>query len=346
MSEERAELRGIAQALGAYLLQHREAGTTGFPRGPSKPAGAEATAASANECPVTVDAVDAERSHAAASNRNAAAQAPAPELEMYSVTLPPPQPRLETRQAKPATVDRSAEQAREDMPPFIPPDEPLPRHLPAGGNRAPAASAPKPPQVEQSIAIARLPLLAQEVASCTRCAFANSRSQTVFARGNPQARLVFVGEAPSAEEDAQGMPFVGASGQLLDKMIGAMGLDPARDVYVCGTLKCTTPENRRPTPEETKACSPYLAEQLAAVRPHVIVALGVAAASALLGSAGSIAKLRGQWKLYHGETLVMPTYHPAELLRASPMQAEAKKLTWQDLQAVMRELGLTNKPNF
>jgi DNA polymerase len=133
---------------------------------------------------------------------------------------------------------------------------------------------------------------------------------------------------------------VGRAGQLLDKMIGAMGLDPAQDVYVCNILKCRPPGNRRPEADETDKCIPYLHEQLAIVKPKVIVAMGNSAVQALLGTKLGITKVRGQWKLYKGETLVMPTYHPSYLLRPSPQQVEAKKQAWEDLQAVMKELGL------
>jgi uracil-DNA glycosylase family 4 len=186
----------------------------------------------------------------------------------------------------------------------------------------------------------RLPALAQEVASCTRCALAPTRTQTVFARGNPDSALCFVGEAPGAEEDAQGLPFVGRAGQLLDRMIAAMGLTPERDVYVCNILKCRPPGNRRPEPEETAACIPYLHEQLELVNPRVIVALGNTAVAALLDTKLGITRVRGQWKLYRGQKLVMPTYHPSYLLRPGPAQVEAKRQAWEDLQLVMKELGL------
>jgi DNA polymerase len=185
----------------------------------------------------------------------------------------------------------------------------------------------------------RLPALAREVAGCQRCGLAATRTQTVFARGNPDAQLCFVGEAPGADEDAQGLPFVGRAGQLLDRMIAAMGLSPETDVYVCNILKCRPPENRRPEPGEMAACFPYLHEQLALVRPRAIVALGNTAVGALLETRLGITKVRGQWKLYRG-ILVMPTYHPSYLLRPSPQQIEAKRQAWEDLQLVMKELGL------
>jgi uracil-DNA glycosylase len=216
---------------------------------------------------------------------------------------------------------------------------------------APAIAAPVP--VQPSVTPARtpelspaegrqvrLPQLAVEVAGCTRCGLAATRTQTVFARGNPEAQICFVGEAPGADEDAQGLPFVGRAGQLLDRMIGAMGLSPERDVYICNILKCRPPGNRRPEPEEMATCIPYLHEQLAIVRPRVIVALGNTAVASLLDTKLGITKLRGQFKLYRGQTLVMPTYHPSYLLRPSPQQTEAKRQAWQDLQLVMKELGI------
>jgi uracil-DNA glycosylase len=202
---------------------------------------------------------------------------------------------------------------------------------------SPVAAAPP------TSARVRLPELAQEVAGCTRCGLATDRKQAVFARGSAEARLCFVGEAPGAEEDEQGLPFVGRAGQLLDRMIGAMGLSPENDVYVCNIVKCRPPGNRRPEPEEIAACIPYLHEQLSLVQPRVIVALGNTAVGALLDTKIGITKLRGQWKLYRGQILVMPTYHPSYLLRPSPQQTEAKRQTWQDLQLVMKELGLPDR---
>jgi DNA polymerase len=133
---------------------------------------------------------------------------------------------------------------------------------------------------------------------------------------------------------------VGRAGQLLDKMIGAMGLVPERDVYVCNIIKCRPPGNRRPEPDEIATCIPYLHEQLALIRPKVIVALGNTAVGALLGTKMGITKIRGEWKLYKGTTLVMPTYHPSYLIRPSAQQAEAKRQAWEDLQKVMEELQI------
>jgi uracil-DNA glycosylase len=212
------------------------------------------------------------------------------------------------------------------------------RALPHAAPIAPAVRALETaPAVDRRV---RLPQLEAEVSICTRCALASSRTQTVFARGSPDASLCFVGEAPGADEDAQGLPFVGRAGQLLDRMIAAMGLSPERDVYVCNIIKCRPPGNRRPEPIEIETCIPYLHEQLALMQPRVIVALGNTAVAALLETKVGITKLRGEWKLYRGRTLVMPTYHPSYLLRPSPQQIEAKRQAWQDLQLVMKELGL------
>jgi uracil-DNA glycosylase family 4 len=186
-----------------------------------------------------------------------------------------------------------------------------------------------------------LDVLEREVAACTRCELSRTRKKTVFARGNPAAKLCFIGEAPGADEDEQGLPFVGKAGQLLDRMIGAMGLSPEKDVYVCNIIKCRPPGNRKPMPEETAACIPYLHEQLAVIAPKVIVALGNTAVGSLLGTTVGITKLRGEYKLYKGKTLVMPTYHPSYLLRPGPDQQKAKREAWEDLQKVMKELGLT-----
>lgn len=185
-----------------------------------------------------------------------------------------------------------------------------------------------------------LPVLAETVATCTKCGLATTRTTTVFARGNPEAKLCFIGEAPGQDEDEQGLPFVGRAGQLLDKMIVAMGLDPAKDVYVCNILKCRPPGNRKPEPDEISTCIPYLHEQIENVKPEVIVALGNTAVAALLGTTLGITKMRGSWKLYKGRIPVMPTYHPSYLLRPSEQQVEAKKQAWDDLQAVMKHLGL------
>jgi DNA polymerase len=177
----------------------------------------------------------------------------------------------------------------------------------------------------------RLATLAEEVRGCTRCELAKGRTQTVFARGNPDSPLVFVGEGPGQEEDLKGLPFVGAAGQLLDKMISAMGYG-REDVYICNVVKCRPPGNRTPLPTEASACSPYLLGQLDLVAPRVIVALGRCAAENM-GLVPEGGGWRGRWGTFRGVD-VMPTYHPAFLLR-SP---EFKRPVWEDLQKVMGRL--------
>jgi len=180
----------------------------------------------------------------------------------------------------------------------------------------------------------RLAALAREVAGCTRCGLCRERTQTVFARGTGSSGLCFVGEGPGADEDAQGFPFVGKAGQLLDRMIAAMGFG-REDVYVCNIVKCRPPKNRKPEPDEMAACRPYLVQQLALVEPKVIVALGATAVEGLLGIGGGITRLRGNWRLYNGSIPVMPTFHPAYLLRTP----EAKRDVWNDLKEVLKQMG-------
>jgi DNA polymerase len=195
--------------------------------------------------------------------------------------------------------------------------------------RAPAASA-APGSGSGRL---RLATLEAEIRSCQKCPLHATRTQTVFARGNPEAELCFIGEGPGADEDEQGFPFVGKAGQLLDRMIVAMGFS-RDDVYVCNIVKCRPPQNRKPEPAEMKACSSYLREQLELVGPKVIVGLGATAVEGLIGMSGGITQIRGQWKLYRGIPL-MPTFHPAYLLRTP----SAKREVWSDLQAVLKQLG-------
>jgi DNA polymerase len=164
------------------------------------------------------------------------------------------------------------------------------------------------------------------VAACKVCALHKQRSQTVYGTGSLQARIVFVGEAPGAEEDRTGVPFVGRAGQLLTKMIESIGF--TRDeVYICNTVKCRPPDNRDPTPEEKTACRPFLEEQLKILRPQILVGLGAHAAGYLTGLQTSLGKMRSRWHEFEGVP-TMVTYHPAFLLRSPGM----KKQAWEDLQ--------------
>jgi len=172
----------------------------------------------------------------------------------------------------------------------------------------------------------------EEMEKCHRCPLGKGRKNLVFGEGNPHADLVFVGEAPGADEDEQGRPFVDRAGQLLTKIIAAMGLK-REDVYICNILKCRPPGNRNPQPDEIAACEPYLVRQLQAISPRFVCALGSFAARTLLKTESPITSLRGRFHDYHGIRL-MPTYHPAYLLR----NPDAKKLVWQDVQMIMKEL--------
>ena len=180
-----------------------------------------------------------------------------------------------------------------------------------------------------------LRLIREDIGDCTRCRLhKQGRKQIVFGVGNPQADLMFIGEAPGADEDQQGEPFVGRAGQLLNNMIKAMGLR-REDVYIANIIKCRPPGNRTPERDECETCSPFLMRQIEVIGPKTIVALGAVAAKTLLAINAPMSELRGHWFDFRGTKLAV-TYHPAFLLR-DPRQ---KKETWKDLQMVMKELGL------
>jgi uracil-DNA glycosylase len=197
---------------------------------------------------------------------------------------------------------------------------------------------PAPPEVAASVPAAErakfLTLIREDIGDCTRCALHKGRNKIVFGDGSPTARLMFVGEGPGADEDAQGIPFVGKAGQLLNNMIAAMGLK-REEVYIANVVKCRPPGNRTPEPDEANTCSPFLFRQIDVIRPQVLVALGATAATYLLGARQPLAGLRGRVHAFRGSKLIVP-YHPAYLLR-DPRQ---KKEAWADLQIAMRELGL------
>jgi uracil-DNA glycosylase family 4 len=182
-----------------------------------------------------------------------------------------------------------------------------------------------------------LPKILADIGDCTRCKLHRGRTKLVFGDGNPQAELVFVGEGPGRDEDAQGLPFVGRAGKLLTQMIEAMGL-LRKDVYICNVVKCRPPENRTPEKDEVQTCSPFLLRQLDAIAPRVIVCLGSVAAQTLLETNRGISHFRGEWLDFRGRKL-MATYHPAYLLR----NPSAKGEVWKDLQKVMAVLGLQGK---
>jgi DNA polymerase len=227
---------------------------------------------------------------------------------------------------------------------------PRPTAKPAFQNAAPVTPPPSPK-------IASLPVVAgpslfeavdkivddtllkvrQDLGECTRCKLHSTRHTIVFGDGNPKAQLVFVGEGPGADEDAQGLPFVGRAGKLLTQMIEAMGLQ-RKDVYICNVVKCRPPGNRQPEEDEVSTCSPFLFRQIDVIAPKVIVCLGAVAAKTLLQTNRGISQFRGEWLEFRGRKL-LATYHPAYLLRNPPAKSEV----WKDLQKVMAVLGLEVK---
>jgi DNA polymerase len=201
----------------------------------------------------------------------------------------------------------------------------------------PAASGPSLFEAINRIPDDTLLKIHTDLGDCTRCKLHRGRTKLVFGDGNPKAELVFVGEGPGRDEDAQGLPFVGRAGKLLTQMIEAMGLQRG-DVYICNVVKCRPPDNRTPEKEEVETCSPFLLRQLDAISPKVIVCLGSVAAQTLLETNRGISHFRGEWLEFCGRKL-MATYHPAYLLR----NPSAKGEVWKDLQKVMAALGLQGK---
>jgi len=221
--------------------------------------------------------------------------------------------------------------------------EPQPEIEPGTPRHAPAPAAPSPASVAEPAGVALRgpratgvdamdwPALRDAVAGCTACKLCSGRTQTVFGVGNPQAHWMVVGEAPGEQEDRQGEPFVGKSGQLLDSMLRALGLtrgeaEPARQVFIANTLKCRPPGNRNPEPDELAQCEPFLIRQIELVKPRMILAMGRFAVQSLLRSNEPVGRLRGRVHQYQGVPLVV-TYHPAYLLR----NPEDKARAWDDL---------------
>jgi len=201
----------------------------------------------------------------------------------------------------------------------------------------PMVSGPSLFEAINKIADDTLLKIRSDLGECTRCKLHRGRTKLVFGGGNSKAQLVFVGEGPGRDEDAQGLPFVGRAGKLLTQMIEAMGLQ-RQDVYICNVVKCRPPENRTPEKDEVETCSPFLLRQLDVISPKVIVCLGSVAAQTLLETNRGISHFRGQWLDFRG-TKLMATYHPAYLLR----NPSAKGEVWKDLQKVMAVLGLQGK---
>lgn len=196
-----------------------------------------------------------------------------------------------------------------------------------------SASVPIPPGIYDS-----LEQLSQHCNGCQRCDLAVGRTNVVVSRGNPQAPIMVVGEGPGQQEDEQGLPFVGKSGQLLEKILAAVRLDTEQDVYICNVVKCRPPGNRTPTADESAACKGYLLEQIRLVDPKIILMTGATAMKGLTGEKRGITKVRGQWMEWEGRWC-MPIFHPAYLLRnQSREKGSPKWLMWQDIQAVRAKL--------
>ncbi len=273
------------------------------------------------------------------SLRSAIAETPA-SVSVAAAAVSAPVPRAVP--ATPPSPPRAAAPPR-----TVPPREPSPFDLPTSTLPPKfAAPMPKPISFDELVPLpsqilspadrpAALEAVRADIGDCTRCPLAYAgRHNIVFADGDPNARLMFVGEGPGADEDASGLPFVGKAGQLLNNMIGAMGLKRG-EVYIANIVKCRPPGNRTPEPVEANTCSQFLIRQIDIVRPQVIVALGATAATYLLGVKQSLGSLRGKWHSSRGAKVVV-TYHPAFLLRDPRQKGEA----WKDLQMVMAEMGL------
>ena len=213
--------------------------------------------------------------------------------------------------------------------PAPPPETRRPRTKESVDAASPLATLPPADAADSAAALATI---RDDIGDCRRCRLCEKRTNVVFGVGNPRARLMFVGEGPGADEDAQGEPFVGRAGQLLTKIIEAMQLGRP-DVYIANIVKCRPPENRTPLPDEVSTCSPFLLRQIASIRPRVIVCLGTPAAQTLLGTRETITRMRGVFREVGG-IKVMPTFHPAYLLR----NPAAKREVWEDMKQVMTAL--------
>jgi uracil-DNA glycosylase len=259
--------------------------------------------------------------------------------ERGAVSAPPSEQRLDT----PVTARFST--------PNIPKEETLPKSAGKPALRVtgpmvtpgtpkialPVAAGPSLFEAVDKIVGDTLLKVREDLGECTRCKLHRTRHTIVFGDGNPKAELVFVGEGPGADEDAQGLPFVGRAGKLLTQMIEAMGLQ-RKDVYICNVVKCRPPENRQPEEDEVSTCSPFLFRQIDVIAPKVVVCLGAVAAKTLLQTNRGISQFRGEWLEFRGRKL-LATYHPAYLLRNPPAKSEV----WKDLQKVMAVLGLEVK---
>jgi DNA polymerase len=247
-------------------------------------------------------------------------------------------PRMDSDRARPVEPDRAPAPPPAGQPslfgesveaPASPREPRRARKTESVDTASPLASLPQADAADPAVA---LPMIRDDIGDCRRCRLCEKRTNVVFGVGHPRARLMFVGEGPGADEDAQGEPFVGRAGQLLTKIIEAMEMGRP-DVYIANIVKCRPPENRTPLPDEVSTCSPFLFRQIAAIRPRVIVCLGTPAAQTLLGTRETITRMRGVFREVDG-IKVMPTFHPAYLLR----NPAAKREVWEDMKQVMAAL--------
>lgn len=261
-----------------------------------------------------------------------AVEAETPDLFGEPQTPPPIAPHEKDRTDQ---TDQTDQPDRTDGSDRSAPGMPSEKFAEPGASAAPTAASSSLSREER---IAGLSAIALETAACRNCRLVECRTNIVPGQGNPEARIVFVGEGPGETEDHRGQAFVGKAGRLLTDMIHAMGLT-REDVFICNVVKCRPPGNRNPEPDEMTACEPFLKRQLAIIRPTVIVALGAVALKCLLGDPKlSITRIRGNWRTYESIPL-MPTFHPSYLLRMPSEKVKA----WEDLQKVMRVFGLEPK---
>jgi DNA polymerase len=328
------ELRELAASLRSHLGWLREGGVSGLPRSPHKPARprvAPATAESIAPPPAARPARPIEQSEPHRYEEPTASQ---PE-DAFAAAQAALQASLRAASGTPR-AERSAYTPTAPAPALL--KEILPTvHYPELDD----------PDLVRLPAAAALTQVRQILGDCRRCKLCHGRSNIVFGEGNPEPWLVFVGEGPGADEDRTGIPFVGAAGELLDRMIGAMATEAAKrghpelspylsrpQVYIANVVKCRPPGNRTPEPDEIAACTPFLHAQLRALRPRVIVTLGRTPTHYMLNTGAPISRLRGQFTEWNGIP-VMPTYHPAYLLRTP----SAKQQVWEDLKQVIDLLG-------
>lgn len=260
---------------------------------------------------------------------------PGPQLEAGN-------PQLETgQQPEPSLTAASVPAASQPPIPHLDPRVPSPEPRVTRAQALSLFEAPPPPRREHET----LEEIRQDLGDCQRCRLAQGRKTIVFGQGNPHAELVFVGEAPGADEDEQGLPFVGRAGQLLTQILASVGIKRPDDIYIANTVKCRPPENRAPQSDEQAACAPYLEAQIHFVKPKIILLAGSPAIKAILKTDQLITSLRGKWlKLQGTEISVMPIFHPAYLLRnPSKEKGKPKWLTWQDMQEVKNALEYHRK---